>query len=79
MKLVIVSPTSKKELDVKWVEVNSAQGNFIIEPGHASLIARLEPGKELTASRDDDTVERFVVADGVLKVHNDIVTVVLTQ
>jgi F0F1-type ATP synthase epsilon subunit len=45
--LKIVSPTSKTELEVAWIEANTSEGNFIIQPEHMPTTLVLSAGKEL--------------------------------
>lgn len=44
MKLVIVTPQSKYEYDVQWIEAHTSSGSLIIKPGHAPMIVMLIPG-----------------------------------
>lgn len=47
IKLIIISPTSKIEHEVVWIEANTPDGNFVIQPGHIPTTLMLSPGKEL--------------------------------
>ena len=47
MHLKIISPTSKIEHEVVWIEANSPAGNFVIQPDHIPTTLMLSPGKEL--------------------------------
>lgn len=47
IKLIIISPTSKIKHEVVWVEANTPEGNFIIQPDHIPTTLMLSPGKEL--------------------------------
>ncbi len=47
MKLSIIEPVSKKEIEVVWIEANTPDGSFIIQNGHASTALVLAVNKEL--------------------------------
>ena len=47
IKLKIISPTSKTEHQVVWIEANTPEGNFIIQPEHIPTTLILAPDKEL--------------------------------
>ncbi len=47
MKLTIISLQEKSEHHVAWVEVNTPDGNFVIQPGHSPTTFIVAPGKEL--------------------------------
>ena len=47
IKLVIISPTSKEEYEVAWIEANTPKGNFVIQPEHIPTTLMLSPNKEL--------------------------------
>ena len=45
MKLVILSPESRQEHQVVWIEINTPDGNFVIQPKHIPTTLLLSPGK----------------------------------
>lgn len=47
INLKIISTTSKIEHEVVWIEANTPEGNFIIQPDHIPTTLMLSPGKEL--------------------------------
>lgn len=47
IKLKIISPSSKTEHLVAWIEANTPEGNFIIQPNHIPTTLMLAPNKEL--------------------------------
>ena len=47
MKLRIVSPTKSTELEVVWLEINTPDGNFIIQSGYIPTTFLLSANKEM--------------------------------
>lgn len=47
MKLRIVNPTKSTELEIVWLEINTPEGNFIIQNGYIPTTFLLSPNKEL--------------------------------
>ena len=45
MKLVILTTESKTEHEVVWIEANTPDGNFVIQPQHAPTTLILSPEK----------------------------------
>lgn len=47
MKFVILTTESKTEHEVAWIEANTPEGNFVIQPQHAPTTLILSPAKDL--------------------------------
>lgn len=63
MKLVIVTPELHKEHEVVWVEINTPEGNFVIQAGHIETTFILSARKPLlycfkTGKREIITLEK---------------------
>jgi F0F1-type ATP synthase epsilon subunit len=43
MKLIIVTPESSMEHEVVWIEINTPEGNFVIQAGHIETTFALSP------------------------------------
>lgn len=59
MKLVVVSPQSKHEYDVQWIEAHTPSGSLFIKPGHAPIILTLLAGSDfsfLSSTNEKKTV-----------------------
>jgi len=79
IKLIIISPTSRTELEVVWIEANTAIGNFIIQPDHIPTTLMLSPEKELiycfeTGKHETITLEK----GGILNITRTEATVLLS-
>lgn len=79
MNLNIIKPTSSQVLEINWIEVNTDNGSFIVQKGHAPLITVIENSKELTIELHDGSVTVMTVNDAILEVNRDYVTLLLTQ
>lgn len=63
MKLRIISPLENKDLEVVWLEINTPEGNFIIQNGYIPTIFLLSPRKEFlycfkTGKQESITLEK---------------------
>ena len=47
MELKIIGPEGKQTHSVLWIELNTAIGNFTVQPGHTPTIVSLAPDKEI--------------------------------
>lgn len=71
MKLVIISPTKREEHEVVWIEINTPEGNFVIQNGHASttfvlsakqdIIFCFKTGKQTTITPDQGGILEITV------------------
>jgi len=48
VKLTVVSPQSKHEYVVQWIEAHTPAGTLFIKPGHAPIILTLVAGSEFS-------------------------------
>lgn len=78
MKLFMVSLSDKKSLDIAWLEVNTAEGNFVMQRGHAPMILVLSPNKPLVYCLQNGIQESTTISGGILHITRDQATVVLT-
>ena len=64
MKLRIVSPTKSTELEVVWLEINTPDGNFIIQSGYIPTTFLLAPNKEMHYCFKTGKQESISIAKG---------------
>ena len=79
MKLIILSPESKIEHEVVWIEANTPDGNFVIQPQHTPTTLVLSAGKDLiycfkTGKHESITPEK----GGILHITRKEATVLLS-
>lgn len=79
MKLSIISPFSKKILDIAWLELNTPVGSFVIQPGHAPTILTLAPNKEVTLCLKSGKQESFVAKQGIADITRTTATILLSE
>lgn len=79
MKLNILSPTQSKSFDVKWIEVQTDKGNFIIQQGHAPIIVTITQNKELVLGLADGSTTVMNIMGGILEVKRDAILLLLTH
>jgi F0F1-type ATP synthase epsilon subunit len=64
----ILSPQEKKIFSVAWIEINTAQGNFVIQKGHAPAIFVLAANQPITVRLNTGKEETFLVSEGILEI-----------
>ena len=80
MKLVLVTPQSKYEYSVQWIEAHTASGSLFIKPGHAPMILMLAPGFSFSFSLEtSEKKEIALVRPGFMEVNRDSAVVLLGQ
>ncbi len=79
MELKFIGPTSSQVMNIRWLEVQTHDGNFVIKPGHAPTIVILAPNKELTMELEDGSTTLITIAGGILEVTRTSVTLLVTH
>lgn len=79
MELKLIGPTSSETMEINWLEVQTLQGNFIVQPGHAPTIVLLAPDKELSMELLDGSVTVMTIAGGILEITRTSIMLILTQ
>lgn len=79
MKLYVISPLSKKTVDIAWIELNTAAGNFVIQTGHAPTIMTLAANKEMTICLTNGKQETYVIRQGIAEITRENVTLILSE
>jgi len=79
MKLIIITPQKKEEIDIAWVEIESLVGGFVILPGHAPMALTLKPKEKITICLTSGKQETIIPESGTIKVGRKIVELLLTS
>ena len=80
MKLVLVTPQSKYEYVVQWIEAHTVAGSLFIKPGHAPMILMLAPGFSFSFMLETSEKKEIVlVRPGFMEVNRDSAVVLLGQ
>lgn len=75
MKLTIISPIEIKEFTVSWVELNTAVGNFIIQPAHAPTIFTLKSNNPIIYQLSNGNRDTFFIKEGIAEITRASVTI----
>ena len=79
MELTIITPKRTQTHTIAWVEVNTTEGNFVIKPGHAPIIAILAPDQPLIFCLITGKQESFLIPQGILETTRTHVTVLIND
>lgn len=79
MKLYIISPFSKKVIDIAWLELNTPVGNFVLQQGHAPVVLTLAPHKEVIFCLKSGKVESFIAKQGIVDITRSTATILLSE
>lgn len=79
MELHIVTPKSKKSIAVNWLELNTPEGNLIIQTGHAPTVLTLLPGKEIIYEHANGKKENMTIQDGLVHVNRTSATIIINR
>lgn len=79
MELTIVSPYAKKTYLITWVEVNTPEGNFVFQPGHAPIILSLSAKRPVTFGLQSGKRESIMMQQGVISVSAHHATIITSQ
>lgn len=74
----MVTLSDKKSFDVAWLEVNTAEGNFVMQRGHAPMILILSPNKPLIYCLQNGSEESTTIPGGILHITREQATVIVT-
>lgn len=77
LTLHLVGPISHTTHTVEEVSITTQEGDLVIYENHAPMIASLAPNHEFSYVTADGSRERKQVADGILHVERDTVTVIM--
>jgi F0F1-type ATP synthase epsilon subunit len=79
MDLTIVCPLEHKTLSITWLEINTAVGNFVIQPGHVPTIMTLTPGEKVTFCLSNGKRESMLIKHGIVHITRTSATLILNE
>ena len=79
MELIITSPLHKDILNVTWLELNTPEGNFIVQEGHAPMIVLLTKESEIIYSLSNGTKQSRFAAQGIAQITRKMVTIIMQE
>ncbi|MGE0206831.1 MAG: hypothetical protein AB7R69_03180 [Candidatus Babeliales bacterium] len=79
MNLTIIKPDEKKTVAIAWIEVNTAVGNFVIQPQHVPMALLVLPHQPITMCLSNGKIETFTTSGGILDVKRNEATLLIDQ
>lgn len=79
MEFRIITPEEIHVYAVAWIEANTPNGNFVIQPGHAPTILILSRGKEISFRLMNGKQEAFFVERGILEITRENATLIVNK
>jgi len=79
MKLTVVAPSFTKEIEVAWLELNTPEGSYVIQSGHAPIMLKLSPDKKITYCVDTGKQESMLIPDGIVDITRTQATVIISE
>ena len=79
MNFIIISPSSKKIYPVMWIEINTPQGNYVIQPGHAPMIMSLSAKRPLAFGLENGKRESIMIQEGTISITRTDATLITNQ
>lgn len=71
MKFNIIGPITIQVMEINWIEVKTDCGSFVIQKGHAPLLATVPEKKELTIELKNGSVTTMTSMGGILEVDQE--------
>lgn len=75
MNLNLLTPFTKQIKNVAWVEVDTTDGNFVIESEHAPMILTLAVDTFINYGLTSGKQEKVKAASGIVHIKRDSVTI----
>ncbi len=72
-----MSPTARETKEIAWLEVDTPDGNFVIQPGHAPVLLILAPGKPVTCMLKSGRQEIIEASGGIVHITRTTATLLL--
>lgn len=79
MQLTILTPQSKREVKIAWIEIETSAGNMVIQPGFAPAIFTLISGKQIIFSLDNGKQETLIGSGGIFEVNRSVAILLLNE
>ncbi len=77
MQLHIVGIDQSQHHKVLWVELQTTQGNLVVQPEHAPTVVALQPGSQVRFCLDSSKQKVFEVSSGFAHITRHEVTILL--
>jgi F0F1-type ATP synthase epsilon subunit len=77
MKLTLLTPTHTIVYAIAWLEINTPQGNFVIQPGHAPMIITLSSNESMIFCLENGKQESITITDGIVHINRTEILILL--
>lgn len=77
MKLWLITPFFKKNIEIKWLELNTPHGNLVVLQGHAPTIRILSTDKKITYGLPNGKQQSYITHRGIAKINRESITLIL--
>ncbi len=78
MKLSAHSSTSGLETTIAWLEINTPDGNYVIQKGHAPMICLLAPNQPFIYRLKSGKQETVMVRHGIVEIDRESATILFS-
>jgi len=79
MELRVINPEQEKKFNIKWVEVETPVGNFVIHAGHAPTLLTLLPNHDVFFQLTTGQSESMHISQGIIEVTRERATIILSE
>ena len=77
MELSIVGINQKQQFVIKWVELQTKVGNFIIQLGHRPMVVELQANSQIRFCLDSSKQDKVDIVAGMVHITRDSVTILI--
>jgi len=80
MQLLVINSTQQKSHEIEWLEINTLQGNFVIQSEHAPTIFVLAPDSTVSyLAHGSQIATSLLIKQGVVEITRARATLIITQ
>jgi F0F1-type ATP synthase epsilon subunit len=79
MQLTILNPQQRQSIEISWIEVETAIGNFVIQKYHVPTILTVLPHQPVTYQLTNGKQETFISPGGILQINRESATLLLNE
>lgn len=79
MELIITTPLRKDALNISWLELNTPEGNLIVQEGHAPMILTLSKDSEIVYSLASGTKHSRFAVHAIAEITRKTVTIIMQE
>lgn len=77
MELHIISPESSQTFSIVWLEAQTSQGSFVIQPGHVPILLPLTPNEPVVFMLKNGKRESVPIGRGILEATRNAITIIM--